>query len=407
MAGALVIYMMLQGDQPNWSLYLLLMAHLAGYLLLANTVVYFIELIHNRYENERRMKMLLHERSVESALQQSVLDLMPATVLSIDSNGYITSFNQTLLEEYPMLRERDLIDKHVSIITDSYGVDYRSTGIYRALSGEKITNQVYEYSDYSLLVNATPLKDTSTDEIIGAISVSQNVTELFQLRSKLRDYERLGLIGQMAASVAHEIRNPMTSIRGFIQLMSEQPDKPPKQEYYKIVLDELDRVNAIIEDLLTLARNRAIHKTGESLNRLIDEMEPLLWAEANLRGISVEIDKGDIPEVSIDPREIKQLMLNLTRNAMEAMSSGGILKLRTAATDQHVEISVTDTGLGMSTEVIERLFQPFYTTKEHGTGLGMIACLNIAERHEAILKVVSAEHEGTTITVRFPAVLAH
>lgn len=387
----------------DWEVYIAFALNLVGYVLLGHVVVYFIEFIREKHKTNYALEELLQERSASSEYLKNVLDLMPSTVMSIDTEGIISSVNEALYREYPQLARKQIVGKHLSQLTEIFGVDYRDTRLYGALSGVVTKNEIVEYKEYSLLINALPLRNPTTGAIIGALSVSQNLTELLELRSKLRDYERLGLIGQMAASVAHEIRNPMTSIRGFIQLMREKPDKPPKEGYYSIVLEELDRVNFIIEDLLTLARNRVIHKEWYDLNHLISELQPLLWADANLRGIEIDIAASKVPPVHIDPREIKQLLLNLTRNGMEAMSQGGRLHIGTYMKEDRVAIDVSDTGIGMSPEAVDRLFQPFYTTKEQGTGLGLTACFNIAERHGVKMLVQSNPQQGTTFTVLFPS----
>lgn len=399
-ALSIAVYL-LDGGRLEETLYIGFAVNMVGYIVVGRAVLYFIETIREKHKNRHTLEILLQERSAATDYLTNVLDMLPSTVMSINTEGTITSVNEAVYVEYPQLRGKQLVGLHLSEFTDLFGVDHRATGLYKALSGVVTKNEIVEYADFRLLVNALPLRHPLTGACIGALSVNQNLTELLELRSKLRDYERLGLIGQMAASVAHEIRNPMTSIRGFIQLMRETPDKPPKEGYYTIVLDELDRVNSIIEDLLTLARDRVIHKEWCDLNHLVGDLQPLLWADANMRGIGIEVVTNRISPVYIDPREIKQMLLNLTRNGMEAMSQGGTLLVRTYEQEDQVAIEVTDTGVGMTPEAVDRLFQPFYTTKEQGTGLGLTACFNIAERHGAKIMVKSTPGQGTTFTVLF------
>lgn len=335
---------------------------------------------------------------------QRLSDAVPSSVISVNRVGLITSVNRTFLNEYRQFDGKAIIGKHFRVITDQYGVDYRETELYRALTGEEMRDAIVDYPAHSLLINAYPLLSPATGDIEGAISISRNITEMRELRDKIDGLDRIHLVGQMAASVAHEIRNPMTSIRGFVQLMSEKDrdSANPHHGYYPIILEELDRVNGIIEDFLSLSRNRVVQKEPGNLNVLVEESLPLLWAEANMNGIEIKLEADRLPELPFDRKEIKQLLLNLTRNAIEAMDKGGTLTLRTEAADDAVHLLVSDTGCGMSSETIEKLFQPFFTTKPKGTGLGLTACKNIVDRHNGRLHVRSAAGQGTTFSVVLP-----
>nr|WP_281423168.1 ATP-binding protein [Paenibacillus oenotherae] len=205
----------------------------------------------------------------------------------------------------------------------------------------------------------------------------------------------------MAASITHEIRNPMAVIRGFVQLMRERsPDH--QQEYFRIVMDELDRANGIINDFLSLAQNRVIDKQCYCLHDIINEMLPLLWADANMRGQSIELELAPhLTPFMMNGKEMKQLILNLARNGMEAMDGTGVLRLCTFEYGDRLELHVVDNGCGIPAEKRERLFEPFYTTKTRGTGLGLPLCLSIVERHGGEIHVESTEGEGTSFIVSF------
>ncbi|MEC0153536.1 ATP-binding protein [Paenibacillus macerans] len=234
------------------------------------------------------------------------------------------------------------------------------------------------------------------------MAIVQDITELETLRMERGHVERLSLVGQMAAGITHELRNPMAVVRGFLQLMRE---KSPSNldHYYRIVLDELDRANGIINDFLSLAQNRPMENELCDLHDIIMELTPLLWADANLRGQTIEVKLDEqVPALLLNGKEIKQLILNLARNAMEAMEGKGQLTMETRLADSGVELLVTDTGPGIPPSQQAKLFEPFYTTKEKGTGIGLALCLSIIERHRGKISVRSGEGEGTTFTVFFP-----
>lgn len=213
--------------------------------------------------------------------------------------------------------------------------------------------------------------------------------------------ERLSLVGQMAAGITHEIRNPMSVVRGFLQLMKEQSPSS-LDHYYRIVMEELDRANCIINDFLSIAQNQVVNMERCSLHDIIKELTPLLWADANLRGQSIEVGLDEqVPSLFLNAKEIKQVILNLARNGMEAMDGKGQLTLQTKLTPSGVEMIVKDTGMGIPSALKEKLFEPFYTTKVQGTGLGLALCLSIVERHGGNITVESEEGSGTAVIVFF------
>jgi signal transduction histidine kinase len=235
----------------------------------------------------------------------------------------------------------------------------------------------------------------------GILFIGHDVTELQRLRDEVNKMERLSLVGQMAASITHEIRNPMAVIRGFVQLLNERSPED-QQSFFRIVLDELDRANAIINDFLSLAQNRIVPKEPCQLHDLLNDLLPLIWADANMRGQIVDLRLCEDMELLVmNSKEIKQLILNLARNGMEAMDDKGVLRIETMNFKDTVQLRVIDNGIGISQEKLEKLFEPFYTTKTNGTGLGLALCLSIVERHNGKIHVESIVGQGTTIIVSF------
>lgn len=168
-------------------------------------------------------------------------------------------------------------------------------------------------------------------------------------------------------------------------------------------MDELDRANGIINDFLSLAQSRVSDKELVQLQHIIEELSPLLWADANLRGQSIELNTcAALPLLKLNVREIKQLILNLSRNAMEAMDAKGVLTLETRMNSGTIELTVRDTGSGIAQDKLTDLFIPFLTTKSQGTGLGLPLCLSIVERHNGTISVESVVGEGTAFTIALP-----
>nr|WP_285855784.1 ATP-binding protein [Paenibacillus camelliae] len=206
----------------------------------------------------------------------------------------------------------------------------------------------------------------------------------------------------MAASITHEIRNPMAVVRGYVQLLQER-SHVAQREYFSIIIEELDRTNQIISDFLTLAQNKREQKFSNSLNDVINELVPLLQADANLRGQMLVVELSDqLPPYQINESEIKQLLLNISRNGMEAMQQDGVLTIKTMFVNRQIILSIADTGLGIPDELKQKIFEPFYSSKRMGTGLGLPLCANIVHRHNGKISVLNNSQQGTIFQIHFP-----
>ncbi len=220
-------------------------------------------------------------------------------------------------------------------------------------------------------------------------------------REQIFHLDRLNLVSQMAAGVAHEIRNPMTTITGFLQLMHKKADEPFKEKI-QLILCELTRINEIISDFLSLARNKVTEKRKLQLNDIIEQLQPLLYAEATKQGVVIRfVPDKELPLLDLDEKEIKQLILNLARNAFQAMGNHGTLKIETRLLKNSIRLSISDTGCGIPENLHNKVFDPFFTTKLEGTGLGLPICKSIVDRHNGYIKVRSQNGKGTTIIIHF------
>lgn len=234
------------------------------------------------------------------------------------------------------------------------------------------------------------------------LSISNDITEIRRYQKEMARLENLHIIGQMAASIAHEIRNPMTSVRGYLQLFKGHDSFSQEAEAMDLMITELDRVNDIITIFLSLAQKNHINLKRQSLNGKINDLLPLLTADALKHGISIKTELADIDLITIDEGEFRQLLLNLVRNGIDAMSEGGQLTIKTFQDRAGVHMVVEDLGQGMTAEVLENIGKPFFTTKPDGTGLGLVICYSIADKHNARIDV-SSSSEGTIFDVIFPA----
>lgn len=217
-------------------------------------------------------------------------------------------------------------------------------------------------------------------------------------------------ISQLSAGIAHEIRNPLTTIKGFIQLLAPHLTEIGKDEYANIALSEINRVNEMIFQFLNATKPKPTQISYIELNKLIKEVEILYESEAQLRNITIRTDLDPTnPIIYMDDHQLKQVIVNIIKNSIEAMEEpsrlGGHIDIRTEVNEDRVEISIHDNGCGMPSESIEKVFLPYYTTKTNGTGLGLSICKKIIEENSGHIQIHSTPHEGTDFRIDLPLVM--
>ncbi|WP_407270319.1 ATP-binding protein [Radiobacillus sp. PE A8.2] len=231
-----------------------------------------------------------------------------------------------------------------------------------------------------------------------------NLQARLKLSEELQKSEQLAIVGQIATSITHEVRNPLTSLKGFTQL---QKDKYPEETtYFKIMTEEIDRISAILNDLLVIGRPKEKVFERSDIKELIDYVESIMKHNhtENKVVITKEID-NDLPMIECNAHQIKQVFINIIKNGIEAMSQGGTLVIKAEHhMDNQIKITVTDEGEGISKENLNLLGNAFHTTKQDGTGLGLMASFKIMEEHQGHMEFTSEEGIGTTVTILLPVV---
>jgi two-component system, sporulation sensor kinase C len=227
--------------------------------------------------------------------------------------------------------------------------------------------------------------------------------ELLQLNENLSiQSEKMGVIAQMSAAIAHEVRNPLTSIFGFIQLLKEH--KQLKEEYIDVIFSEIDRINLVLSEMLLLAKPQVVSFKKIDLNQTLEHVIALVTSEANMKSIqlSLQISSSNPIWIYGEENRLKQVFINIIKNAIEAMDSGGKIEIYQDVHNDFVSIYVKDYGPGIPKELIRMLGQPFYTSKEKGTGLGLTICFKIIENHKGKIHITSEVGAGTTFEVILP-----
>ncbi|MDQ7096971.1 PAS domain S-box protein [Desulfosporosinus sp. PR] len=247
-----------------------------------------------------------------------------------------------------------------------------------------------------LEINAYPLEN-------GLICYLRDISSRKLAEFEIARLDRLNLVGQLAAGIGHEIRNPMTTVRGYLQLLGTKAENAAQKPTYDLMISELDRANSIITEFLSLARTRQTELKYQSLNTIIAKLYPLLEADAFNQNKQIKFMPEEIPDLQLNEKELSQLVLNLSRNGLEAMEERGCLTIKVFLQDRTVVLSIEDQGCGIPKENMPKIGTPFFTTKENGTGLGLATCFRIAESHNARIMVDSSP-QGTIFKVLFPIV---
>lgn len=229
--------------------------------------------------------------------------------------------------------------------------------------------------------------------------LTKEIVERQRAEVEMAKLDRLNIIGEMAASISHEVRNPMTTVKGFLQLLMNKQESKDK-EYFNLMIEELDRANSIISEFLSISRNRPTMLEWYNINEIVTSTLPLIEADAQTNDKLLTVELNNVPDLKLNIQEIRQLLLNLVRNGFEAMPRGGKLRIKTFCTKSEVALAVSDEGNGIEHSVLEKLGTPFYTTKEQGTGLGLAVCYGIVSRHNGRISIETSP-KGSTFYVYF------
>lgn len=232
------------------------------------------------------------------------------------------------------------------------------------------------------------------------VSVIKDITNKKEAEEMMVRSEKMSVAGQLAAGIAHEIRNPLTSLKGFLQLL--QAGVTRKEEYYNIMIDEIEKMEAITSELLFISKPLTDNKRAESAKEMVDDVVTLLEPQAKLHDIDIKWEAAEDHAIYCDRSQIKQVLINLVKNAIEAMPDSGEVKLILGIQKEQIVIDVTDQGPGIPEEVIHKLGEPFFTTKKSGTGLGIMITTQILDKHGGKLEIMQNEWKGSTFRIFLP-----
>ncbi len=355
--------------------------------------------------NEESIRGLLRILSDENERLEAVLDSMLDGIAVCDEDHIPILVNKAA-ERFLPLSYTNLFDQ---ALWDSVRDEELSVFFDTALNGdESILDREFaidtKLGARVLSFSITPL--VRDQRIKGTLIHIQDTTEKRKKEARLRRAESLASLTTLAAGVAHEIKNPLGSISIHVQLlekaMKEKPDKK-MERYLSIVSEEIDRLNKIVVDFLFAVRPMDIKPINDDINALVLELAEFMKPEAKNAGIELEAKlEASANPVPFDRRYIKQVLLNLIKNSMSAMPKGGKLLLETSSNQDEFIIRVEDSGSGIDNDKIGKIFEPYYTTKENGTGLGLTLSYKIIKEHGGDISVSSKPGTGSVFTISLP-----
>jgi two-component system sensor histidine kinase HydH len=340
-------------------------------------------------------------------LTGNVLEAMHSAVVAVDKHGKIIMFNRLAEDIFSVDRENALNRDYGSVFPDDDCL------LKPALKSGRTTKEVerefhtFSGEDKFLLVGTSSLFDEAK-KFNGAVAVIHDVTELKKIEEEAKRVERLSALGNLAAGVAHEIRNPLNAISITAQrLKSEFVPQKGKEEYVsfiKTILEEIKRLDGIINQFLSLAKVQKLNLVPTDVGMFLSELVDLVEVEAKQKNIEVTREIPLLPKIRIDPDEMKKALLNIMLNGIQSMSSNGKLSIRSHLDDSQKDIiiKIQDWGTGIPKENLSKIFQPYFSTKEKGTGLGLSIAYRIITDHRGKIEVESEAGRGTVFTIKLP-----
>jgi two-component system, sporulation sensor kinase E len=322
----------------------------------------------------------------------------------LTNHNYVVVYANPVASDILGLEKDQLIGKDIREIiniSSEEEKDYRDylvrlkeegqASLLRAIQLDDDRTQYIELSSkYNLLSNLN-------------LTVMRDISEQVEMQEQLRKSDTLSVVGELAAGIAHEIRNPMTALKGFIQLLENSVDSKHDM-YFNVIKSELQRIETIITEFLILAKPQAIQYQETNLEKIMRDTVELLNAQAMMHNVQFDQHyQKDLPLIIAEPNQLKQVFINIIKNAIEVMPEGGVNSIHMEKTDENmIHILIRDQGIGIPRDKLKKLGEPFYTTKERGTGLGLMVSYNIIKEHNGSVKVESEVGKGTTFHLYLP-----
>ncbi|HSO57235.1 MAG TPA: ATP-binding protein [Paenisporosarcina sp.] len=372
------------------------------------TIDFFIFTLIAWFVGRKYDKARYYEKKARASKEsyKHLIDSLPESVI-IHHNNMIVYVNKATVSMIGAARKEEIIGKSILDFIDPEYEERIQERIQQVKKEKRPLNNIehrIKRSDGSMFFFEVSSMNIIFGEKEAVLSIGKDITvRKVQTERLLQKSEKLALLGQMAAGIAHEIRNPLTSIKGFIQLLKTNN---LKEEYFDMIFSELERINSFVGEFLVLAKPSADIFVEQDVKVLIKDVVTLINTQSILNNVQIFVEfESDLPMVCCEKNQLKQVFLNLLKNSIEAMPKGGSIDIKVKEKEESkISIQIIDQGIGIPKERIPTLGEPFYTTKEKGIGLGLMICYKIIENHNGKLTIESKLNEGTTIEIILPTI---
>jgi PAS domain S-box-containing protein len=358
---------------------------------------------------------LFQQTETLRALNEDIIQNMTNGLIAIDKHKSLTAFNPAAsamlggqVSEALQQPLSEVVDGAQELIDEFE----KTLASGRSQSRQEITIRRADGNSLPVSISTAPLgKDSDKDEPLGVVGVLEDLSEIKALEAERRRLDRLAALGEMAAVVAHEIRNPVAGIAAGVDFLARNaPEGSTESEGAEMIQGEIKRVNRILEDILFVARPLQLNLAYDSLPGIIDDV--IQRCQPTIDEYSVQVIaeyEADLPLLKVDKQRLEQVFTNVVLNATQAMRTGGQLTLKcrhaptgAATPAESLVVSFSDGGPGIPPDVLKRIFEPFFTTKAKGTGLGLTVARRIIEEHHGTIYAESEEGKGTRFTIQLP-----
>ncbi|MDM5329981.1 ATP-binding protein [Neobacillus sp. CF12] len=383
-----------------------------SYFLFTLSVTFLVAFLQIRYSRAVEKEDNAKKEEVRKDNEQQIVALinsMPDLIYIQDSTGRFIEMNQYAKDLFK-LKDTEYRNKHLDELfsKNEWFRNFQNCFSNDEISWEKgipfrfelelsIENQFSAIFD--IIKVPTFYADGSRKNLL---VIGRNITEQKKAQDLILRSEKLAVVGELAAGVAHEIRNPLTSIKGFMQLANQQGEFNPR--YVQLMLSEISRIESIVSEYLSLAKpNQNSPKSLQNIDTLVRNVITLFESQTNLKNIMIHSKLDHSYQILCNPNEIKQVLINIFQNAIEAIGSNGDIFISVKnILEDGVEIIVIDNGCGIEKERLKKIGEPFFSTKEKGTGLGLLTSNRIIEKHNGTIKIHSEVNKGTEVRVFLP-----
>lgn len=355
-------------------------------------------------KTEKKESKAREDLHATKSLYESLFTCSKDAIAILNSKGNVLEVNQAFQDLYQAPSNLIIQNGLQAFFTDcneEFTQALQSVQAGKSITGLEL-NSVTHNGD-RIIIEATISPIYNVYEKMNAISlIIRDVTEKRMLEEYMKNAEKLKITGEIAAGVAHEIRNPLTVISGFMQMLNDE--NCPRSMYIDIITSEVKRMNSIINEFLLLSKPHVANIKIQNIKVLLNEVLLLFQSEAHYKGVSItsSCQPGTFL-VYCEGNQLKQVFINLLKNSLEAMPQGGEIVIQCAIRNSEtIQVSIKDNGMGISQEVLQQIWKPFFTTKEDGTGLGLLITERIIKQHHGSIKITSELGKGTSVDISLP-----